>query len=113
VVDICREHGVCEATFYVWNKKYSGLALNELRELRAVARGERQAQAADGGFFTGPAYAAGDRAKKAPWPQQQRELGQWTQSFAEFERAMLRERTKMVWRPAAEKDALAVDRQKN
>jgi putative transposase len=33
VADICREHGVSEATFYVWKKKYSGLALNELREL--------------------------------------------------------------------------------
>src|SRR5580692_4808525 len=30
------EHGVSEATFYVWKKKYSGLALNELRELRQL-----------------------------------------------------------------------------
>ena len=36
VADICREHGVSEATFYVWKKKYSGLALNELRELRPL-----------------------------------------------------------------------------
>jgi len=33
VIDICREHGVSEATFYVWQKKYAGLGLNELREL--------------------------------------------------------------------------------
>jgi putative transposase len=33
VADIRREHGVSEATFYVWKKKYSGLALSELREL--------------------------------------------------------------------------------
>ena len=36
VADICREHGGSEATFYVWKKKYSGLALNELRELRQL-----------------------------------------------------------------------------
>ncbi len=36
VADICHEHGVSEATFYVWKKKYSGLALNELRELRQL-----------------------------------------------------------------------------
>ena len=36
VADICREQGVSEATFYVWKKKYSGLALNELRELRQL-----------------------------------------------------------------------------
>ena len=38
VADICREHGVSEATFYVWKKKYSGLALNELRELRQLRK---------------------------------------------------------------------------
>ncbi len=36
VADICREHGVSEATYYVWKKKYSGLGLNELRELRQL-----------------------------------------------------------------------------
>jgi putative transposase len=34
VADICREHGVSEATYYVWKKKYSGLGLRELRQLR-------------------------------------------------------------------------------
>jgi putative transposase len=36
VADICREHGISEATFYVWKKKYAGLALSELRELRQL-----------------------------------------------------------------------------
>ena len=36
VADVCRGHGVSEATFYVWKKKYRGLALNELRELRQL-----------------------------------------------------------------------------
>src|SRR5713226_5363149 len=35
VADICREHGVSEATYYVWKKKYSGLRLRELREENA------------------------------------------------------------------------------
>jgi len=34
VADICREHGISEATFYIWKKKYSGLGLSELRQLR-------------------------------------------------------------------------------
>ena len=33
MTDICRQHGVSEATFYLWKKKYSGLGLSELREL--------------------------------------------------------------------------------
>jgi putative transposase len=36
VADICREHGVSEATYYVWKKKYAGLGLEELRELRQL-----------------------------------------------------------------------------
>ncbi len=35
VADICRQLGVCEATFYVWNKKYANLGVSELRELRS------------------------------------------------------------------------------
>ena len=36
VADICREFGISDATFYIWKKKYSGLALSELRELRQL-----------------------------------------------------------------------------
>ena len=36
VADICREHGISKATFYIWKKKYSGLGLSELRELRQL-----------------------------------------------------------------------------
>lgn len=33
VADICREHGISEATFYTWKKKYSGTRPSELLEL--------------------------------------------------------------------------------
>ena len=36
VADICREHGISEQSFYFWKKKYSGLGLSELRELRQL-----------------------------------------------------------------------------
>jgi putative transposase len=36
VKEICREHGISDATFYIWKKKYAGLGLSELRELRQV-----------------------------------------------------------------------------
>jgi putative transposase len=36
ISDICREHGISEATYYIWKKKYAGLGLNELRELRQL-----------------------------------------------------------------------------
>jgi len=36
VVEICRKHGISQQTFYLWKKKYVGLGLNELRELRQL-----------------------------------------------------------------------------
>lgn len=36
VGDICREHGISEATYYIWKKRYAGLGLSELRELRQL-----------------------------------------------------------------------------
>ncbi len=34
VVDICRKLGVSQASFYTWKKQYSGVGVQELRELR-------------------------------------------------------------------------------
>jgi putative transposase len=36
ISDIGREHGISETTYYVWKKKYAGLGLSELRELRQL-----------------------------------------------------------------------------
>ncbi len=36
VEEICRNMGISEATFYNWKKKYSGLGVSELRELRML-----------------------------------------------------------------------------
>ena len=32
--DMCRELGVSEQTFYTWKRRYRGLGVHELRELR-------------------------------------------------------------------------------
>jgi putative transposase len=36
VVEVCRKHGVSQQIFYLWKKKYAGLGLSELRELRQL-----------------------------------------------------------------------------
>jgi putative transposase len=36
VSDICREHGISEATYYICKKPYAGFGLSELRELRQL-----------------------------------------------------------------------------
>jgi putative transposase len=36
VAEICRQVGIAEQTFYTWKRKYAGLGLSELRELRQL-----------------------------------------------------------------------------
>lgn len=36
IVEVCRKHGISQQSFYLWEKKYAGLGLNELRELRQL-----------------------------------------------------------------------------
>ncbi len=42
VVEICRKLGVSEQTFYRWKKKYSGVGVSELRELRQLREENRK-----------------------------------------------------------------------
>jgi len=36
VTEICRKLGISEQTFYTWKRKYAGIGLSELRELRQL-----------------------------------------------------------------------------
>ena len=39
VIEVCRENGVGESTYYKWKRKYSGLEVNEARGLKALEDG--------------------------------------------------------------------------
>lgn len=34
--DICREHGISQATFYSWKAKYSGMEASDIQRLREL-----------------------------------------------------------------------------
>jgi len=34
--DVCRRHGVSEATFYKWKSKYGGLQVSQAKRLKAL-----------------------------------------------------------------------------
>ncbi len=34
--DVCRKHGVSQATFYKWKAKYGGLEVSDARRLKAL-----------------------------------------------------------------------------
>lgn len=42
VREVCRELGVSEPSFYAWRKKYGGMGVSELRELRMLREENRQ-----------------------------------------------------------------------
>ena len=37
-VDICRKHGISDATFYTWRKKFGSMGRSQLSELKALAK---------------------------------------------------------------------------
>ena len=36
VVDICREYGISDVTFYKWRSKYGGLGVSDLKRLKQL-----------------------------------------------------------------------------
>lgn len=40
--EICRKRGVSEQTFYKWKRKYAGMGITELRQLKALEQENRQ-----------------------------------------------------------------------
>ena len=36
IVDICREHGISQPTFYQWQKKYSGMEASDLKKMKEM-----------------------------------------------------------------------------
>jgi len=36
VADICRRHGISDATFYSWKSKYGGMTVSEAKRLKAL-----------------------------------------------------------------------------
>jgi len=36
VMDICRKHGISDATFFSWKSKFSGMTVSDLKRLREL-----------------------------------------------------------------------------
>jgi putative transposase len=42
VTELCRRHGISDATFYTWRSRYGGLEVSELRRLRQLEEENRR-----------------------------------------------------------------------
>jgi putative transposase len=36
IVELCRKHGISDATFYTWRSKYAGMEVSDARKLKAL-----------------------------------------------------------------------------
>ena len=42
VVELCRKHGISDATFYTWRTKYGGMEVSDARKLKALEKENRK-----------------------------------------------------------------------
>jgi putative transposase len=42
VADLCRKHGMSDATYYNWKAKYAGLTVSELKRLKGLEEENRR-----------------------------------------------------------------------
>ena len=44
VAELCRKHGMSEATYYNWKAKYAGMTISDLKRLKALEAENRRLQ---------------------------------------------------------------------
>ena len=71
--DVCRRHGISEATFYSWKAKFGGLDVSEARRLKALEDEKHQAQEASRGRDARQCRPEGSAGKKMVTPAERRE----------------------------------------
>ena len=69
--DLCRKHGISEASFYNWKAKYGGLEVSEARRLEGALK--RAAEKAVGRRHARQCCAEGPAGKKMVTPAAKRE----------------------------------------
>lgn len=42
IVDLCRQHGISDVTFYNWRSKYGGMEVSETKRLKALEKENKQ-----------------------------------------------------------------------
>lgn len=42
VAEICRKHGISDATFYAWRSKYGGLEVSDAKRLKSLGEENRK-----------------------------------------------------------------------
>src|SRR4051795_13178571 len=75
VGDVCREMGVSQQTFYSWKKRYAGVGISELRELRQLRDENRKLKTLVADLTLDKHILQEVLSKKSLKPAARRELG--------------------------------------
>jgi len=54
IAELCRRHGIAEATFYRWRRKYGGPGVSEARRLKQLEAENRRLMSTPVQKWTGP-----------------------------------------------------------
>jgi transposase-like protein len=77
VAELCRKHGISDATFYNWRSRYGGMEVSDARRLKSLEEGEPEAQEAAGGVDAGRRHAPRGARKKLLRPGSRRAFVNW------------------------------------
>jgi putative transposase len=69
VQDLCRKHGISDATFYKWRTKYAGLEVSDVKKLRQLKEEKLEVKADGGGAGARHPGAQGGHRKKLVRPK--------------------------------------------
>jgi len=72
VQELCRKHGLSDATFYTWRTKYAGLDVSDVKKLRQLERRKPAAETDGGGASARYPGAEGGHRKKLVEPKAKR-----------------------------------------
>jgi len=88
--DVCRKHGIGDATFYKWKTKFGGMDVSEARRLKAL-EDENAAEEAVGRSDARQRHVEGHRLKKMVRPVARREAAaHLSQTYAVSQRRACR-----------------------
>src|SRR5215510_7090284 len=85
--DLCRKHGISEATFYNWKAKYGGLEVSEAKRLRGLETENTKLKKLLAEAMLDNAALKGPAGKKMVTPAAKREAVAHLRSAVRHERA--------------------------
>ncbi len=65
--DLCRKHGIGDATFYTWRSKYGGMEVSDARKLKGLKEGKAKLKKLLAGRLSRRATRNGGHAGWSSW----------------------------------------------